>query len=1123
MAQPAGSDGPSVLSCIHVSDDYEQTDNESGAQMNDEVSDDADGGGSPAASGRDSPDSQGSMRGYRPRFRSGSRGPLGAKAIVDSKQALKREIKKVDDFLDALDGSHSDAADAQEWAELHADTERLAKSKEEIHKYLEQTTEQVEVRRNELRRWLAQFTGMADIDAHKMLMIRDRLPAGLGPAVARLITFCYPDDDSIEQMPKRYRDMIGKDMAVIAQQAARPAPSQDVSVIQKELQSALDQLAEAKYEIESMRKRTDISIMEREKAILTKEKLRNSMNDMAKRHENLVIDLGDKIEASSRNTRRYADRCTEMKGELERQQGLLVESVEDARRLEGEACEAQQQVGQKDEKIKQLQHRIGLLVIAEKGSDSAIDGLKKTIKQQTEQNTLDQASNARLIDDMRHQNWLQDNQRRNAITQLQRQVDRLQLENGEIRGLRQERTRLERAVEGLKGDVRALKEKQDNLTAENNVMWEEKRSLCQEKTALEMSAQQTASRLQQVERSHERLQKDEATYIRQIGELKRTVEGSDSKRITAQQDLQTATTSWETRHEELQQEKEGLEQELKDSEEAIRKVQLLLQDETRLKAEILHWKKESEKCQAKLSGAEGDNRSFRNELDISKAEAKALRHDAKMDKTTVADLTRERSEGQQKMRDMEAKLNNTKLELDAQSAAATALRQQVAMNNQEIMRLVSQVAKCGDTEKEKEKLLIQEREEVKRLRELVADTQSLLESERQVTKGLVEKGAELERLIQEQKLEAERARGVAQQSLAKSQQLQQEMLKMEESAKTLREQQAQNAAAIVRLERALHDERIGWEQDHKTLGKKSEALEEELRAREVKLQELGDDISALTRSLSDARSEAHEGVRGLQGFVARVCSAPTDDPARFEGLARQLQVRGALELPPADDQLGPGWTILEPWHDDETPGDSSENVRRGPELLVLDLFRHAIIGQLGGRSCYYTLQQTIQAVSGGVVIHPGIFRETATVFVKAVSESRGEEGFEAGLVFWQLLTALGQKWVDAELETVRHELSEVLSGHGYSSIFRLIAGVEELSESEVCHFFSEHQAVVALPAASSAALVDHQGRSVRFFAKSRWVFNLFGFRIRPIGKQDELVLPNETDRDLLWAEVMVVA
>lgn len=1101
--------------------------------------------------GRDSPDCPGAIQVHGLDFRTGSQGPLEARTIVQNRQILSDQLREIDDLMGFMDecGGHSDAAEGQHWAELHADVDRLVRDKKEMHSYVREANAKVKLRLTEMHKWVARFSEIADLDPHELVLIRDKLPANLGPALARLITFSYHDGDSIDKLPKRYRDLMGKDLEVLAQQAAPLAPSQDVSALRRDLQDANERIESARAMAQSKAVAMDHLGFEKEKAVVAGEKLRAQINTMSETYRKTSDALTKKAEENSRWASKYAQRCATMKEDLERQQGMLVDAEEEKQRLESQAADALEEVKLRNDKIKQLEERISLLAAAEQGSDSAFDSLKRTVERMNQQNELNQAMNEDIIEKMRNKKRLDQDRQQRKITQLEEKAGRLQRENNEIGVLRQDKAHLERDVKHLTAKVTALDDKQATLVRRSNGVWEEKLALGKKNDELAIRVRETESRLAELNNSYRGLQRNEASYLGDIERLKRKIEEGDSARDIKTRDLTSAVSAWKTRCEGLQKQNESLGQEVKANETAIEKVQKLVQCETRLRAEVTRYKRDSEDDRTSLAAADKENGSIRERLGASAAEAQALRVEAERQNILVDRLNREKSVDREKIRALQDRLSDAETEKNVRSGAVTRLEKQVAAKDLEIKRLVADVARFGATDEERQQLLAKAEEEVKRLRGQNADAEKSLEAERQKALQLAQESGELERAAHEQRIEADTAQESLRRSLARSEQLEQNEVELRGSVESMRVKQTVDAGTIWTLEQSVRKEKRGREtsdsralrteqelenmrDQHGAQLEKAQAELDEARAaadsmakehgeealvRGAEVEHVRRQLTAAEESLSDARSRARESMEGLRGFLARLLMAPTDSSGAFEGLARQLQTRCTLES--QEQPCGPGWVILETWGADVD--EDAVGLPGRPEALMLELFRHAVVGRIDSRSCHQALRQAVEVLSSGTVVHPGIVGETATAFVRAAAE-RPEESFQAGLVFWQLLTVVEQRWGHADLRAVRDDLEGILNASTYSCIFKLVAGREELVESGECRSFSGPLAVVARAASPLAVLVDSETRSVRFFAKTRWKPGLWGFTIKPADSQQEIFLQSKSARDIQWAIVMEV-
>jgi hypothetical protein len=213
-----------------------------------------------------------------------------------------------------------------------------------------------------------------------------------------------------------------------------------------------------------------------------------------------------------------------------------------------------------------------------------------------------------------------------------------------------------------------------------------------------------------------------------------------------------------------------------------------------------------------------------------------------------------------------------------------------------------------------------------------------------------------------------------------------------------------------------------------------------------------------------------------------------------------------------------GWGILETWGDEAV--EETIYLPEGLEMLVLKLHRTAVVGGVGTRKCHRALQRTLAAVSAGPVIHAGIVCEMVKVLVQAIA-ARPDEGFEFGLVLWQLLDVVQQRWGPANLNTVRDGLIGTLKAHEYGNVFKMVARRGQFQQCDDCHFFSDTSAVFARAARPRAVLINVADQSVRFFAKARWTYGLRGCTIKPLGDHPGVFIPINSVHDTLWADKML--
>lgn len=1137
------------------------------------------------------------------RFRGVSRGPLGAVGVVDNRQILAAQAREVEDLIrsiEADDGQASMADDYTEWAGLNADLEKLIKDKQVLHEYVRKTTERVEIRQKEIQEWTSKLSTMADVESDKLVSNRDRLPPNLGPALMRLVTLYFQDDDSIDKMPDRYKELLGKDLNLLAQKALPPAPSQDVTVLRKELASARGDAEAARDAITER----DSTIRELEAEKVRRDSvnasLQTTIKNLESRYNEAWVREDKRYNAMELEAKRYRSQYKESHEAQDRLTAMLVQEEEEKKRLQKRLDDARRLFKQKEEVIKQLNEDIKVFTAVEEGAKPALDVLKDSINLLREQKKAADEMHEKLVADMQDTAQSQQDRQQRKITQLEDDVTKLQRENARTRQLERERQSLQEQVKDLTGRNQTLSADVEARVRREGAMCEEKRALEEKNSELGVTIEKMQARLDELNTRNGKLQANEGLLSSRVEQLRQTIREKDSKRDDAVRDLRDNLDVWESKCEELRAENNVLKQDAQTAERAINNAQLQLNSHTQVTADLARHKKkveslekENEGVRKRLESSEEEKRRFETSLDASLSETETLRAESQQAQVKIDKLTDERTKDREKIRGLEDKVQNAELELTNQRTTVSGLDQQVKSKDGQVTKLLADVTRFGSNEEEYKKSLALEQGKVKNLEAQVSSAESSIETERLRTAQLTKDKQELSAASVAQRTEADEAYGALERSLEeektrieqlrqanedltrsvseqrreadeaqrellvsvdkekdKVRQLQGTVAELKDSVKSLQDEKVKAARDFGALEASLEREtselaRLQVDADHtsfaldklkethevqlklaesqlKTHLDAREQLINQVRRHEAEAKRTETEMASLTSRLSEAgdllvgaHNQARESVQGLQGFLSRLCLAPPTEPEIFSGLARQLQTPGTLET--QEPARPAGWVILEAWG--EGIGEEAIQLPEGLEMLVLELFRTAVVGDVGTRKCHRVLQQTIHAVSAGTVIHAGIFGEVAKVLFEAIT-ARPDDGFEAGLILWQLLDLIQQRWDPAGLGTIRDGIAGSLKAHEYGRVFEVVAGRGQFHQCDECHFFSDTFAVLARAGQWRAALINTKDQSVRFFSKARWTHGLRGCTVKPVGDHSGVFLPSNSVQDMIWAHKM---
>lgn len=687
------------------------------------------------------------------RFRGVSQGPLGAVGIVDNKQILAAQAREAEDLIrsiEADDGQASMADDYTEWAGLNADLEKLIKDKQVLHEYVRKTTERVEIRQNEIQEWTSKLSTMADVESDKLVSNRDRLPPSLGPALMRLVTLYLQDDDSIDKMPDRYKELLGKDVNLLAQKALPPAPSQDVTVLRKELESARGD-AEAARDAMAERDRT-IRELEAEKVRQdsVRAKLKTTISNLESRYNESWVREDKRYNAMELEAKRYRSQYKVSSEAQKRLTEMLVQEEEEKKRLQKGADDARRLVKQREMVIKQLNEDIKVFTAVEEGAKPALDVLKDSINLLREQKKAADGMHEKLVTDMQAAAQSQQDRLQRKITQLEGDVTKLARENARTRQLERERQSLQEQVKDLTGRNQTLSADVEARAHREGAACEEKRALEEKNSELGVTIEKMQARLDELNTRHGKLQANEGLLSSRVEQLRQTIRENDSKRDDAVRDLRDNLDSCESKCEELKAENNVLKQDAQTAERAINNAQLQLKSHTQVTADLARHKKkveslekENEGVRKRLESSEEEKRRMETRLDESLSEAVTLRAECQRGQANIDKLTDDRTRDREKIRGLEDRVRNTDLELANQKTTVSSLDREVKSKDDQVTKLLADVTRFGANEDEYKKSLALEQGKVKNLEAQVSSAESSLDTERLRTAQLTKDKAEL--------------------------------------------------------------------------------------------------------------------------------------------------------------------------------------------------------------------------------------------------------------------------------------------------------------------------------------------------------------------------------------------
>lgn len=944
-------------------------------EVQDMSENDSDARDSSPGGGRDPSGSPAGGEAARGMFHDWSRGPLGAVGIVNNRRVLVAQAREAEGLLrlvEADDGQASMAGNFTDWASMNADLAKLIQDKESLHEFVKRATDKVEQRDNEVQEWIAELSNMADIGSHKLVSARDRLPPDLGPALLRLVTLSLQDDDSIDKLPRRYKELLGEDVRLLAQKVLPPAPSQDVTVLRKELASAretAEAMENAVAERDGMVKDLE-SEKTRQAAVI--DKLETKINNLISRYQDASERLGDRLKEKDQDLSRYRRRYRDLTETSERLNSMLVQAEEEKKRLSACADDAQKSSEEKDARIKQLDEDIKVFTAVEEGSRPALDVLKDSVNLLREQKRSAEEMHRKVVADNQERAQSQLDKQRRKVVQLQDDVTRLERENSRVWHLDRDKHDLEQQVadlagrnktlsselEGENGRARQLeREKHDleqqaadltgrNLALEQQVRdlagrnqtlgseleagarrdkaaGEEKKVLEEKNSRLDVTLEHVQASLGELKTNNEKLQASEKSLLNRIEQLKHTIKENDSARDNVVQNLRNDMGTWETKCQGLQAENEALRQDADAAERTIDAAKLQLSGYAQVRADLSRQKRaveslerDKEDGRKRLDAAEEDRKRASARLDSSAKEVDTLRAEVQADKARISKLTEDKARDREKIRGQEERLQAADFQLASRETAVSSLDQQLKGKEAEVTRLLADVARLGTTEEEHKKSMVLEKTRNEKLQAQVSDAEKSLESERRRTAQLSKERDDLSASISAQHAEAAEAHGTLSRSL------EDEKARAEQLDRSISEQRRQADDERRELQASIDKETEKLQQLQTSIDKERDKVQQ--------LQGTVADLNGSIRSLQDKNVDAARESGALSASLERETAERTKLQQHVEettSALERLQGEHQEQLKLAEAQTKD--------HDDARRKLVDEAERRGGELAHL--------------------------------------------------------------------------------------------------------------------------------------------------------------------------------------------
>lgn len=743
----------------------------------------------------------------------------------------------------------------------------------------------------------------------------------------------------------------------------------------------------------------------------------------------------------------------------------------------------------------------------EASSGSALETLKGTVRYLQEQSVKDREEAQKTLDRTNEQSRSARDRLQQRIELRDNEVDRLRKENEKIGVLEREKGWLEQEVSTLKNDSSNLKQR----AVDDRIMAtvEENQALQSRNAVLSMAVETEKARFQELQNKYDALERRELKLIERDEWSRAHFE--ESKTTTTAQVGQL-----NTRVAELEAQVKELQGELSENVKAIDTAKNLESQMDQLKLNAsrhkIEFKELEEVCRegkVLLSQAEEECYGLREQLDESAAAVTSLEGEKEALGRRVDEKMRETLQEREKARLLKEELERAAASQKSKSERIASLEGGAEAQGKEIARLVDQVAKLGDEVAKAQSLLGTERGKVESLVQIEAELRASLESLERDKKGLEGSLDEIRRwqlgAVQQHAELTEKNRALVV-SVNSTRELERQVSKLTGDV-------ARKEQEVSRTDQELsmvREKLAWWDKSHNTA--LSDATSR-IDSMETQISDLTQRLSQTSELLTKAERQAQEGVEELQGFLARLCLTSPEDSSVFTGLAQQVQVRCDVTSPgPAQVS---GWSILATWGEREVEVEDVAPLPSGFETMVLELYKAAVTGQISSRRCHLTMKGMMELVSTSPVVHTGVFSELATVFVKAV-EAQPVDGFEAGIVFWQLLSTVEQRW-RPDLAAAKDGLTAILGAHEYRDVFAIVMGHKNPEEGEECHFFTDTRAVFTRDASSAAAVIDTKDRSIRFFAKSRWTASIWGYDIKSPDSKEAIHLESRVVKDIQWS------
>lgn len=307
--------------------------------------------------------------------------------FINNRQLVEDQLKEFDELrqeLENLDQAEDPEAD---WTALQSELQKYKDDRAILAQQERELAREVNTGFKNMEKWMRQFQSIADLQPSQLVSLRDKLPPNMLPTLIRLLILCYDDPDSIQDLPRQYKDVFVQDQR-LALASAPPPPSQDVSALQMQLQAEKRRSTKLQQEVDD--KVGDIeglhADLAAEKTKVEQAREQRQRHMQAKREwEAVEADLRSARDTYKNSAEKHKKNAMDFKRAQETHDTILADLQTKIEDLEANETALQATCSGKDRDIGQLQDTIDNISKNDQSNSSAIQTLNQTIQKITEQ------------------------------------------------------------------------------------------------------------------------------------------------------------------------------------------------------------------------------------------------------------------------------------------------------------------------------------------------------------------------------------------------------------------------------------------------------------------------------------------------------------------------------------------------------------------------------------------------------------------------------------------------------------------------------------------------------------------------------------------------------------------